>query len=147
MARPWPWSRAGQGANRPDLRRPDPTNPDAARGRRFGNLRYWLTPGMGVKRHIAGMAAGVFVLLVGALAHYVVGLDWVPALLLGAVLAPTDPVFAAALVGLSVNVGVTLAILRHVDGVPAVLAKVGGIGVAFFVNFVLNQWVVFRASR
>lgn len=65
--------------------------------------------------------------------------------------APTGRAFAvfvaAALVGLSVNVGVTLAILRHVDGVPAVLAKVGGIGVAFFVNFVLNQWVVFRASR
>ncbi|RZM02529.1 MAG: GtrA family protein [Variovorax sp.] len=65
--------------------------------------------------------------------------------------APTGRAFmvflAAALVGLTVNVGVTLLILRHVDGVPAVLAKIGGIGVAFFVNFVLNQWVVFRASR
>ena len=65
--------------------------------------------------------------------------------------APTGRAFAvflaAALVGLSVNVGVTLLILRHVDAVPAVLAKVGGIGVAFFVNFFLNQWVVFRASR
>jgi len=28
-----------------------------------------------------------------------------------------------------------------------VLAKIGGIGIAFFVNFVLNQWVVFRAPR
>ncbi|WP_078843281.1 sodium:proton antiporter [Streptomyces albus] len=37
--------------------------------------------------------------LTAALAHYVVGLDWPEALLLGAILAPTDPVFAAALVG------------------------------------------------
>jgi NhaP-type Na+/H+ or K+/H+ antiporter len=33
------------------------------------------------------------------LAHFVAGLDWPEALLIGAVLAPTDPVFAAALVG------------------------------------------------
>ncbi|MEU8350071.1 cation:proton antiporter [Streptomyces sp. NPDC048845] len=33
------------------------------------------------------------------LAHYVVGLPWPESLLIGAVLAPTDPVFAAALVG------------------------------------------------
>ncbi|MBD8870181.1 cation:proton antiporter [Nocardioides donggukensis] len=39
-------------------------------------------------------------LLITALAaHYVAGLDWTESLLLGAVLAPTDPVFAAALVG------------------------------------------------
>jgi sodium/hydrogen antiporter len=39
-------------------------------------------------------------LLVTALgAHYVVGLPWAESLLIGAVLAPTDPVFAAALVG------------------------------------------------
>lgn len=34
-------------------------------------------------------------------AHYLVGLDWVTAFLLGAILAPTDPVFASALVGRS----------------------------------------------
>ncbi|MEU8344317.1 cation:proton antiporter [Spirillospora sp. NPDC048832] len=33
------------------------------------------------------------------LAHYLVGLGWVEALLIAAVLTPTDPVFAAALVG------------------------------------------------
>jgi sodium/hydrogen antiporter len=39
-------------------------------------------------------------LLVTALgAHYVAGLPWAESLLIGAVLAPTDPVFAAALVG------------------------------------------------
>jgi NhaP-type Na+/H+ or K+/H+ antiporter len=32
-------------------------------------------------------------------AHYLVGLDWVTAFLLGAILAPTDPVFASAIVG------------------------------------------------
>ena len=32
-------------------------------------------------------------------AHYLVGLDWPTAFLLGAILSPTDPVFAAALVG------------------------------------------------
>jgi len=32
-------------------------------------------------------------------AHFIVGLDWPAALLIGAILAPTDPVFASALVG------------------------------------------------
>ena len=32
-------------------------------------------------------------------AHYIVGLGWPESLLIGAILAPTDPVFAAALVG------------------------------------------------
>lgn len=34
-----------------------------------------------------------------ALAHYVAGLPWLEAFLLGAVLSPTDPVFASAIVG------------------------------------------------
>ncbi|MFI5706472.1 cation:proton antiporter [Kribbella sp. NPDC051620] len=39
-------------------------------------------------------------LVITALAgHFVVGLDWPAALLIGAILAPTDPVFASALVG------------------------------------------------
>lgn len=38
-------------------------------------------------------------LVTAVLAHFVVGLDWTVALLLAAVLAPTDPVFAAAIVG------------------------------------------------
>jgi sodium/hydrogen antiporter len=38
-------------------------------------------------------------LVTAVFAHYVAGLEWDDALLLGAVLAPTDPVFAAALVG------------------------------------------------
>src|SRR5918994_5073613 len=38
-------------------------------------------------------------LVTALLARFVAGLDWPEALLVGAVLAPTDPVFAAALVG------------------------------------------------
>lgn len=38
-------------------------------------------------------------LLTAALAHWLVGLPWLEAFLLGAVLAPTDPVFASAIVG------------------------------------------------
>ncbi len=34
-------------------------------------------------------------------AHFLLGLDWVTALLIGAILSPTDPVFASALVGRS----------------------------------------------
>ncbi len=37
--------------------------------------------------------------LVAALGHWVAGMPWASALVLGAVLAPTDPVFASALVG------------------------------------------------
>ncbi|MGI8458782.1 MAG: cation:proton antiporter [Propionibacteriaceae bacterium] len=36
---------------------------------------------------------------VALLAHYVAGFDWITAMLVGAVLAPTDPVFASAIVG------------------------------------------------
>lgn len=38
-------------------------------------------------------------ILTALLAHYIVGLDWPTALLVGAILSPTDPVFASALVG------------------------------------------------
>jgi NhaP-type Na+/H+ or K+/H+ antiporter len=38
-------------------------------------------------------------LITAALAHYVAGLPWLESFLLGAVLVPTDPVFAAAIVG------------------------------------------------
>ncbi|MEV4176006.1 cation:proton antiporter [Nonomuraea sp. NPDC049709] len=44
-----------------------------------------------------GLPLTLVVTAVGA--HYLVGLGWVESLLIGAILAPTDPVFAAALVG------------------------------------------------
>ena len=56
--------------------------------------RAWRLPGraliLGLPLTLAATAA---------LAHWLVGLSWVESLLLGAVLAPTDPVFASAIVG------------------------------------------------
>lgn len=46
-----------------------------------------------------GVGLPLTMAVTAVLAHFVVGLDWPEALLIGAVLAPTDPVFAAALVG------------------------------------------------
>ena len=37
--------------------------------------------------------------LTAVFAHYIAGLPWLESFLLGAILAPTDPVFAAAIVG------------------------------------------------
>jgi NhaP-type Na+/H+ or K+/H+ antiporter len=53
--------------------------------------------------HLPGRALlfGLPLTLLGTavLAHWVAGLPWLPAFLVGAVLSPTDPVFAAAIVG------------------------------------------------
>ncbi len=38
-------------------------------------------------------------ILTALLAHFIIGLDWPTSLLVGAILSPTDPVFASALVG------------------------------------------------
>ncbi|GAA0220664.1 cation:proton antiporter [Cryptosporangium japonicum] len=61
----------------------------------FGQLRNaWRNPvralGLGLPLAIVGMAV---------LTHFLVGLDWTTSFLVGAVLAPTDPVFASAIVG------------------------------------------------
>jgi NhaP-type Na+/H+ or K+/H+ antiporter len=54
----------------------------------------WRLPGRAL-----GWGLPLTLLLTAVFARYVVGLDWPEALLVGAILAPTDPVFAAALVG------------------------------------------------
>ena len=54
----------------------------------------WALPGRAL-----ALGLPLTLLITAALAHLLVGLGWTEALLLGAVLAPTDPVFAAALVG------------------------------------------------
>lgn len=54
----------------------------------------WRLPGRAL-----GWGLPLTLLVTALLARYVVGLAWPEALLIGAVLAPTDPVFAAALVG------------------------------------------------
>ncbi|MEU2434323.1 cation:proton antiporter [Streptomyces sp. NPDC007861] len=61
----------------------------------FPKLRAnWRNParalGLGMPLAFVGMAL---------VTHYVVGLDWTTSFLVGAVLAPTDPVFASAIVG------------------------------------------------
>ena len=50
---------------------------------------------------------------------------------------------AAALVGLMVNIGVTLLGIFTV-GMPPLAAKLAGIGTAFIVNFLINLRVVFH---
>jgi sodium/hydrogen antiporter len=48
-----------------------------------------------------GLGMPLTMLGIAVAAHYVVGLDWITAFLIGAILSPTDPVFASALVGRS----------------------------------------------
>lgn len=73
-------------------------------------------------------------LVVSALAYWLVGLDWTTAMLLGAILAPTDPVFAAALVGRD-DVSARLRSLLNIESglndglaLPVVLVLVGTLG-------------------
>jgi NhaP-type Na+/H+ or K+/H+ antiporter len=54
----------------------------------------WQLPGRAL-----GWGLPLTLLVTALAAHYVVGLGWAEALLIGAILAPTDPVFASALVG------------------------------------------------
>ncbi|BCJ75090.1 peptidase [Catellatospora sp. IY07-71] len=54
----------------------------------------WKLPGRAL-----GWGLPLTLLITALLAHYIAGLAWPQALLVGAILAPTDPVFAAALVG------------------------------------------------
>lgn len=54
----------------------------------------WRLPGRAL-----GWGLPLTLAITALLAHVLLGLPWVESLLLGAVLAPTDPVFAAALVG------------------------------------------------
>ncbi|GAA1761652.1 cation:proton antiporter [Nonomuraea bangladeshensis] len=54
----------------------------------------WRLPGRAL-----GWGLPLTLVITAAGAHYLVGLDWIESLLVGAILAPTDPVFAAALVG------------------------------------------------
>ncbi|GGM37518.1 cation:proton antiporter [Dactylosporangium sucinum] len=54
----------------------------------------WRLPGRAL-----GLGLPLTLLVTAVLAHYVTGLGWAESLLIGAILAPTDPVFASALVG------------------------------------------------
>ncbi|GAA3427944.1 cation:proton antiporter [Streptosporangium nondiastaticum] len=54
----------------------------------------WRLPGRAL-----GWGLPLTLVITALIAHYLIGLGWIESLLIGAVLAPTDPVFAAALVG------------------------------------------------
>ncbi|MEV6866100.1 cation:proton antiporter [Streptosporangium subroseum] len=54
----------------------------------------WRLPGRAL-----GWGLPLTLVITALVAHYLVGLGWIESLLIGAILAPTDPVFAAALVG------------------------------------------------
>jgi putative flippase GtrA len=54
--------------------------------------------------------------------------------------------FVFALIGLAVNMGVTLAGVFWLGLVP-IVAKIVGIGTAFLINFALNAGIVFREKR
>ena len=51
--------------------------------------------------------------------------------------------FVVALVGLGINVAVTVALATG-PGVMPELAKIGAVGVAFLANFSMNKFIVFR---
>jgi len=49
-------------------------------------------------------------------------------------------------VGLSINASVTWALAAALPIAPT-LAKVGGVGVAFVANFLMNTFIVFRPEQ
>jgi putative flippase GtrA len=53
--------------------------------------------------------------------------------------------FGVALIGLAINLGITLTGVYWL-GLPPLLAKIAGIGAAFLVNVALNLRIVFRPS-
>ncbi|GAA5162137.1 cation:proton antiporter [Pseudonocardia eucalypti] len=61
-----------------------------------------------------GLAMPLTMVGIAVPAHFLVGLDWSTALLIGAILSPTDPVFAAAIVG-RVDVPLRLRRLLNVE--------------------------------
>ncbi|MFF9819074.1 cation:proton antiporter [Streptomyces sp. NPDC014006] len=61
----------------------------------FGKLRAnWRNPARAL-----GLGMPLAFVFMALLTHFLVGLDWTTSFLVGAVLAPTDPVFASAIVG------------------------------------------------
>jgi sodium/hydrogen antiporter len=123
--------------------------------------RAWRLPGRAL-----ALGLPLTLLVTAALAHWVAGLPWLESLLIGAVLAPTDPVFAAAIVGreevpprlrhlLNVESGVNdglalpivLVILAAAGGTEAsgwTLAEELALGVLIGI---VVPWVVLRLER
>ena len=86
-------------------------------------LRNWLPIAL-----LAGPGLGISIIIVGLILHAAVGLSWAVALLLGAILSPTDPVAVIALLR-QLGIATRLRILIEGeslfnDGVAAALAQV-----------------------
>jgi len=92
---------------------------------------------------LAVAAAGTLSFCIAALVNYGLSSRFVFAR--GATAQGFALFFVAALIGLSVNLGITLAGV-YLAGLPPIVAKIAGIGTAFLVNFALNLLVVFRPS-
>jgi putative flippase GtrA len=117
-------------------------------------LQYAVTGGIA-----AVVDAGGFVLLVNAKLSIVVAacLSFCVAALVNynltsqfvfnreATLRGFGPFLAAALIGLMVNIGVT-SLGVFVVGLPPLAAKLMGIAIAFFVNFLINLRIVFHTK-
>ncbi len=121
----------------------------------------WRLPGRAL-----ALGLPLTLLVTAALAHWVAGLPWLESLLLGAVLSPTDPVFAAAIVGrqevpprlrnlLNVESGVNdglalpivLVLLASAGGTDASgWSLVGELALGLAIGIVV-PWVVLRLER
>ena len=101
-----------------------------------GGFALLIAPGLGIA------AAGTMSFCVAALVNYLLSSRFVFAS--GRSAQGFALFFVIALLGLTINLGVTLAGV-YLVGLPPVLAKIGGIGTAFLINFALNLRFVFRA--
>jgi NhaP-type Na+/H+ or K+/H+ antiporter len=121
----------------------------------------WRLPGRAL---IVGLP--ITLAITACLAHYVAGLPWMESILVGAILSPTDPVFAATLIGreevplrlrhlLNVESGVNdglalpvvvvmLALISASEPQPAVIAWELALGIALGV---VVPWIVLRLER
>ncbi len=103
-----------------------------------GGFEVLLRAGMGV------VAAGTLSFCIAAVVNY-----WLTSRFVfgkGKTVAGFALFFVFAVVGLTVNMGVTLAAIYWLGLIP-VLAKILGIGTAFLINFALNAGIVFRDRR
>jgi len=89
------------------------------------------------------IAAGCLSFSIAALVNYVLASQFV--FNRQATLHGFAPFMAGALVGLIINVSVT-SMGMFLAGLPALAAKVVGIGIAFIANFLINTHIVFQTK-
>ena len=98
------------------------------------------------RKHLPRASLALFVampltfVIVAAAGHWLVGLSWGTALVLGAVLAPTDPVFAAALVGRDDVPEGTRSLLNLESGLNDGLALIAVLGLVGLAGSEVPRW-------